>query len=298
MFKKLLYYIVFSVFYALSLLPWWLHYLWSDYVLFPIIYHVKKYRRSLVRQQLAECFPEKSEAERLQLERDFYHWFADYFAESVKQVSMSHDDFCRHMTFEGVDEMVREVEAGDSPLAILYLGHFTNWEWITSVNLHVKTDTVAAQVYHPLENEVMDRLMLHNRSKCGANNVPMNETARFVTERQQEGRKVFLGCVADQSPARKYVRYWMQWMRHESPVIIGTEVMGRRFDAVYYYMDVYRVRRGYYHTVIRRIDPKDSTAEYPITEAYMQAVEESILRDPALWLWTHKRWKHKREDFD
>ena len=296
MFSQLLYYILYTLLYLLSLLPWRLHYLWSDVVLYPLAYYVLRYRKPLVRQHLADCFPEKTEAERRRIERDFYHWFCDYIVESVKQVSMSVDDIKRHMTFEGIDELNRDFAASDTTLCILYLGHYNNWEWITSVNLYIRPEFVGAQVYHPLENAAFDRIMTKSRSKCGTANVVMKDTLRYLLCRKREGKKVVMGFIADQSPFKLHIRHWMQWMRHDSPVIIGAEAIGQKVGAVYYYLDVRRVKRGYYHTIVRRLEPVDYETPYPMTEAYMHALAESIHQDPAPWLWTHKRWKHKREN--
>lgn len=291
----LLYYILYIPLYLLSLQPWWMHYLWSDCVFFPFVYHVMRYRKPLVRQQLRDCFPEKTDAERRQIERDFYHWFCDYVVESIKQISMSRDDLRRHMTFEGLDTLCREFAASDAPLCVVYLGHYNNWEWITSIALHADPEMRCAQVYHPLENEAFDRVMTKSRCKCGSDNVPMKETLRYILSRKREGTKVIMGFIADQSPYLYHIRHWMQWMNHESPVIIGAESIGQKVGAMYYYLDVQRVKRGYYHTVVRRLEPVEGPTPFPVTEAFMHALGESIKRDPAPWLWTHKRWKHKRE---
>lgn len=295
MLSTITYYIIFIPLYLLSLLPWRLHYVFSDFVLYPLARYVLRYRRPLVRQQLAECFPEKTEQERRAIERDFYHWFADVVVESIKQISMTRDDFRRHMTFEGVDELYRDFKASDATLCVGYLGHYCNWEWATSFALHVPSDVDCAQVYHPLENAAFDRLMTRSRSKCGADNVPMKNTLRYVLGKKREGRKVTIGIITDQSPYLLHIRHWMQWMNHESPVIIGSELIGQKVGALYYYFDVQRVKRGYYHVVMRKLEPVDYETPFPMTEAYMHALAERLTETPAPWLWTHKRWKHKRE---
>lgn len=290
-----MYYLLFIPLYLISLLPWCVHYVFSDLVLYPLARYVLRYRRRLVRQQLAECFPEKTEEERLAIERDFYHWFADVVVESVKQISMTPDDFRRHMTFEGVEALHHDFMASDASVCIAYLGHYCNWEWVTSFALHVPADVDCAQIYHPLENEAFDRLMKRSRGKCGADNVPMKNTLRYVLGKKREGKKVVMGIITDQSPYLYHIRHWMQWMNHESPVIIGGEAIGQKVGAIYYYFDVQRVKRGYYRVVMRKLQPIDYKTPFPMTEAYMHALEECLLADPAPWLWTHKRWKHKRE---
>lgn len=295
MLTSITYYLLFVPLYLLSLLPWRVHYMFSDVVLYPLARYVLRYRRPLVRQQLAECFPEKTEKTRLAIEREFYHWFADVIVESIKQISMTRNDFRRHMTFEGVEDLQRDFQASDAPLCIAYLGHYSNWEWATSFALYMNDEIGCAQIYHPLENEAFDRLMKRSRSKCGADNVAMKNTLRYVLGKKREGKKVVMGIITDQSPFLYHIRHWMQWMNHESPVIIGAELIGQKVGAIYYYFDIQRVKRGYYHAVMRKLQPVDYETPFPMTEAYMHALGECLQNDPAPWLWTHKRWKHKRE---
>lgn len=293
-----MYYLLLTPLYLLSLLPWWLHYLWSDLVLYPLVRYVMRYRLDLVRRHLADCFPEKSEAERRDIERGFYHWFCDYVVESIKQVSMSRADIQRHMAFSGVEHINGEFAESDATLCVLYLGHYNNWEWITAIMLELRPELVGAQVYHPLENAAFDRIMTESRTRCGTANVPMRDTLRFILARKREGRKVVMGFIADQSPFLYHIRHWMQWMNHESPVIIGAEAIGKKVGARYYYLDVQRLRRGYYHCTVRPLQPAEDASPattYPMTEAYMRALAASIQTDPAPWLWTHKRWKHNRQ---
>lgn len=146
-----------GLFYGLSLLPLWVHYILSD-ILFFIIYYLIRYRRHIVKKNLAASFPEKSEAERRSIERDFYHWFCDYLGETIKLTSITPEDLKRHMKFENTELLNRLVHEGKS--VILMVGHYCNWEWLSSVPLHVdvkEPNWYPMQVYHPLENPVVDR---------------------------------------------------------------------------------------------------------------------------------------------
>lgn len=305
--NQIVYRFVFGLWWLLSLLPWRLHYVLSDVVLYPMLRHVLRYRRRIVRQNLAASFPEMSVAELRQIEGRFYHWLCDYFVELIKQATMTPADIRRHMEFVGVDECVARFEASGQPLCVIYLAHYANWEWFTAFASLVPEHHTAAQIYHPLHNKAMDRILLRNRSICGAESVPMKSTLRAVLTAKREGRPMYLGFIADQSPKANALHHWMEWLHQDTPVITGGETIGERVGAVYYYIDVERIRRGYYRATLRRLDAPasapaqasspletDGAEPYPMTEAYMRAVEQSIARDPALWLWTHKRWKHRR----
>jgi KDO2-lipid IV(A) lauroyltransferase len=147
---KLLYSILYGVLWLFSLLPLSVHYLLSD-VIFLIIYRLVGYRRKLVRRHLEECFPERSAEERLQVEKDFYHWFCDYLVETVKLLTISQENLKRRMVFKGT-ELVDEIVEGGQSCAV-YLGHYCNWEWITSLPLWVTPKAQCGQIYHVLENK-------------------------------------------------------------------------------------------------------------------------------------------------
>ena len=152
---KLLYALLYAVWWLLSLLPMRVHYVLSD-VLFLLVYHVLRYRRPLVRRHLADCFPEKTAAERLEIERGFYHWFCDYIAETVKLLTISPDNLKRRMVFKGSELIDEAIESGQS--CAIYLGHYCNWEWVTSLPLWVTPKAQCGQIYHVLENKEFDRI--------------------------------------------------------------------------------------------------------------------------------------------
>ena len=289
--KTVLYYLVFAVWYLLSLLPWWILYGISDLVLYPLVRYVVRYRCRLVRESIATSFPEKGSKELEAIEREFYHWFCDYIVELIKHMSMSVDDIDRHMHFEGVEQVEREFMESDKAMCVFYLGHFNNWEWVSLLGSKFDRRHFLSQVYHPLHNKVLDRIFTRNREKCGTRNVAMKETLRVIVTQVRAGRKIMMGFIADQRP--KTIHHWMPWLNHDTPVITGAETIGQKVGAVYYYVDVRRVRRGYYRATFHRL-PEEGEGQFPITEHYMRMMEASIKADPAHWLWTHNRWKYKR----
>lgn len=282
---------MFAVWYLLSLLPWWILYGISDLVLYPLVRYVVRYRCRLVRESIATSFPEKGSKELEAIEREFYHWFCDYIVELIKHMSMSVDDIDRHMHFEGVEQVEREFMESGKAMCVFYLGHFNNWEWVSLLGSKFDRRHFLSQVYHPLHNKVLDRIFTRNREKCGTRNVAMKETLRVIVTQVRAGRKIMMGFIADQRP--KTIHHWMPWLNHDTPVITGAETIGQKVGAVYYYVDVRRVRRGYYRATFHRL-PEEGEGPFPITEHYMRMMEASIKADPAHWLWTHNRWKYKR----
>ena len=140
---KLLYYLTYAVLWLFSLLPMWVHYLISDGI-YVVVYHLVGYRKKMVRKNLADSFPEKTETELRQIEKGFYSWFCDYLVETIKLLTISKKELKRRMVFKGT-EVVDEIVAGGQSCAV-YLGHYCNWEWITSLPLWVTPKAQCGQI--------------------------------------------------------------------------------------------------------------------------------------------------------
>ena len=292
--KNLTYYLSFALWFIISLLPLWVFYRLSD-GLYYLVYHVVRYRRRVVYANLRSSFPEKSEAEIERIAKDFYSFFCDYIVETLKFFSMGEKNIRKRMKFEGIDQVKEDFANGRS--VSIYLGHYCNWEWITSLGLHL--DEQCGQIYHPLENATLDRLFLYMRGRFKAQSIKMDDTFLTILKWKKEGRKNIVGYIADQVPGYNNIHYWADFLHHDTPVFTGAERISKIMDTAVYYIDVERPRRGYY--VARFIKIADSLNEHPVffaTEQYFRLLEKNIQRAPQYWLWSHKRWKRTREEFN
>ena len=187
--KKLLnylvYVIVYGTWYVASLLPLRVLYIFSDF-LYLLIAHVVKYRHTVIWKNLKNSFPEKSDAELRQIEKDFYHYFCDYLVETIKGMSMSEKQIRRRMTFSGTDKLNECWEKGQS--CAVYLGHLGNYEWITSLPFWVSNKGQCCQIYHPLENEYFNKISVHVRERQGALCIPMAESLRRIVDFRKKGK--------------------------------------------------------------------------------------------------------------
>lgn len=292
--KKTLYYIVFASWWLLSLLPLWVLYRISD-VLYYLIYYIVRYRRRLVRKNLTESFPGKTSSEIIHTEKEFYSWFCDYIVETIKLMSISESEIKRRMKFEGVELIDKYVNNG-RPCAV-YLGHYCNWEWVTSLPLWVSTAAECGQIYHVLENPDFNALFLYIRSRFGAVSVSMAETLRYIVRRRKEGKTLVMGFIADQTPFWNNIHYWTKFLNHDkTAVLTGAERLAKQADFATFYLDIHREKRGYYVAEFKMItDKPKECAEFEITETSTRMLETSIHRQPYLWLWTHNRWKRTYE---
>lgn len=294
---NILYRLLYGCWYVLSLLPMWLHYLISD-VLYVVVRYVVRYRRGIVRKNLSTAFPEKSASELKEIERGFYHFFCDYMVESVKLMTMGRENLRRRMQFKGAEQVAECIANGQS--CAIYLGHYCNWEWVTTLPLWVPAEAQCGQIYRPLENEAFDRLYLSLRQRFGSECISMRDTLRRIIDLRRKNRPAVIGFISDQIPHWVNMHHWRTFLSHpDTPVFTGTERIARQTGYAVFYLEMQRVKRGYYTGEFKLItkDPA-SLPEYELTDRYFDLLEATIRRAPQYWLWSHNRWKRTREDFD
>ncbi|MBK5721637.1 lysophospholipid acyltransferase family protein [Dysgonomonas sp. Marseille-P4677] len=292
--NSVLYYILYSWMYLHALLPFRMLYILSD-ILYVFVYKIAGYRLKVVRQNLIGSFPDKSDDERHIIEKEFYHHFCDYFVETLKLLHISDEEMRRRMQFENIELVKDQMKDGNSSL--MFLGHYCNWEWITSINLHFKDEGITlGEIYKPLKNKAVDDLFLKIRSRFGPLAITKQDTLRTIIKLRREKKQTLIGFMADQSPAVLNIHYWTSFLNQDTPVFTGVERIAKQTGFSVFYLDMQKVKRGYYKATVRLItDDPQAEPENSITETYIRAMEKTILRNPAYWLWTHKRWKRTRE---
>lgn len=292
--NKIGYYIVYSILYLHALLPFSILYLLSDILYIPL-YYIVRYRVKVVRQNLQNSFPNKTKKELREIERDFYRHFCDYFVETIKLLHISDEEIQKRITFKNIDRL-KDVMKGDRS-CILYLGHYGNWEWVPSITLQFDDNTLLGQIYRPLTSKIFDEIFLKIRSRFGSISIAKNNTLRTIIEFKKDRKKVLLGFMSDQTPSRANIHYWTTFLNQDTPVYTGVERIAKKTDFAVAYLDVQKIGRGMYECEVKLItDNPKSEPEFYITETYIREMEKTILRKPAYWLWTHKRWKYKRSD--
>jgi len=269
------------------------HYWFADRLLFPLMYHVVRYRRKMTAKNLALAFPEKSEAERKQIAREFYHQFCDTIVESIYGYRCSDEEMRERVVFEHMDEVNRLIDAAGG--GIFMLAHFGNWEWMASIQQWVSEGVKELNVYRRLKNKSMDKTMLAIRAKRGGACVEKQRILREMVRYRAEKQPVTIGLLSDQKPRPEVTRTWVTFLNQETGFLDGGEVLGKKFGYPVFYLYITRTARGYYHVDMRTLAAKpQETEESEITKAYARALEENIQAQPTLWLWTHDRFKWKR----
>lgn len=290
------YTLAYGIWYLLSLLPFRVLYVLSDIIYF-FLGKVFKYRHRVIWHNLTSSFPDKSETELRAIERGFYHWFCDYLVETIKLMSISKEKLMRHMTFTGMETFNQVLNSGQS--CAVYLGHYGNWEWITSLSYWVPPHVLCTQLYHPLENEYFDKLFKYVRERQQGICIPMQESLREILRYRRENQAIVVGYISDQVPLWQNIHHWVDFLHHDTPVLTGGERIVRKTRQAVFYGDMRRIRRGYYNCEMKLVTREpEQLAEFEITDIYFHLLEESIRTTPEIWLWSHNRWKRTREEFD
>ncbi len=272
----------------LSHLPFKVLYGLSDHVLFPLVYWLVGYRRKVVRKNLANAFPEKSEAERKRLEKAFYRHFCDLIVESIKFFSISQEEAFRRMECVNPELPAKYYQEGKH--VILVGGHYNNWElYGIAAAGHLEHRPVV--IYHPLRNKVFDKALKRTRSRFGTRLVTFREIPKILEGNEPSG-VVFVG---DQSPRSGKNAHWMTFLNQWTGVMRGTEKMAREYGLPVIYGVLRRKKkRGHFKLTYHEVCSNGrDTAEGEITEKHTRLLEEHIRERPEFWLWTHRRWKKK-----
>lgn len=287
-----MYYFIYFIIKTLSYIPFWMLYAISDIMYYPL-YYVIRYRREIVRKNLTKSFPEKSLSEIITIEKKFYRFFMDMLLESSKIASISPDEMRKRMKFVNIDKTNKLLDEGKS--LAFFMGHFCNWEWMTSVGLWIKDDVVCAQVYHKLINETFDKIIKQMRERMGNICVEMRQTARFVASMKAENKACMVALIADQSPKRRQIKHYVKFLNYMVPVLVGPEKIANHFGYMPIFVNAKRVKRGYYECEFSLLhnDPT-SLPDYKLTDLYFERLEDEIRKHPECYLWTHNRFKYAK----
>ncbi len=277
--------------YLLSLLPFWILYLLSDF-LYLIIFYVVRYRRKVVQSNLLNAFPHKTQKERDAIEKKYFKYLADMIVETLKLITISEKEVIKRVKFLNPEIVENYFNQGKSIIGAV--GHYCNWE-IAALRFSFMTDNRRIIVYKPLSNKKADDYYNKIRGRFGAMLVPMKKTLRVIAEYRNE--LTFTVLVSDQTPVKHEAHYFTTFLNQPTAVFLGVEKIAKMTDSAVIFCDLQRVKRGYYeYTLVSLTDNAKQTQDYEITNAHVKYLEQMIINKPEYWLWSHRRWKFKPED--
>ncbi|MFQ5335322.1 MAG: lysophospholipid acyltransferase family protein, partial [Flavobacteriales bacterium] len=287
---RLFYYIFRCLTGIFHVLPFRLIYLKSILISFAL-YRLIAYRRKVVWANIFNAFPEKTQAERKWIEKAFYRNLGDIILEGIKGFSIRKKVLRERFCFKNPEVLDHWFETGVSIVAVG--AHYANWEWgVMAAPMFIKHKPIA--FYTPLTNPFVNEYMCTNRSKFGTEMVPTNKIKDAISASGNTPVLWFFG--ADQSPSNIKSVHWMKFLNQETACNRGAEFFARRYGLPVVYFDVQRIRRGYYEVEIRVLfDNAANTSAGEVTTQYFHTLEQIIRAKPEDYLWSHRRWKHKRE---
>ncbi|CAM3977398.1 lysophospholipid acyltransferase family protein [Flavobacterium cucumis] len=289
--QLLVYVVLYPILWLISILPFRLFYLFSDFVCF-LTYTIIGYRKKVVRQNIALALPHLSEKERLAVEKKFYKHMCDMFLEMIKTISITQEEIEKRFTFKNL-EVYKNLETKNKSIALL-CAHYASYEWVVSMNYYIGFKGFG--IYKKLANPYFDKLVKHIRSKFKAELITTKETITTLADNERKGILGVYGFASDQSPKPNAAYHWANFMGHYVPVHTGAEMLAKRFDMNVIFLKTKKIKRGYYEASFEVLsEDVKSVPNYEITDQFLKLVEEQILEAPEYYLWTHKRWKHKKE---
>jgi len=282
-----MYYLVYGLLWLISLLPFSVLYFISD-AFYGLLYYVIGYRKEVVMNNLLIAFPEKTEKERVQIAKKFYHNLVDYFLESIKLITITDKEFYKRCS-GSFDELNRLAAKGIN--IQLHCGHQFNWEFankIYSQNLVVRF----VLVYMPISNKIINTIFKKIRTK---NRTILIDATNYRKDmlgvyKQQH----VLALVADQSPANPGSSFWLNFFSKPASFLYTIEKNAVRNNSAVGFASFKKIKRGYYK--FETVMVTENAAEFKngeLTKKYRDFLEKQIIEQPANYLWSHRRWKNE-----
>jgi len=290
MFQFLAYILMYPLRGLISILPFRVLYLFSDF-LYLLLYHVIGYRKKVVMGNLKIAFPEKSKEELTVIMKKFYSHFLDVFMEMFKTFSISNEEIHKRFKLTNPEELGDFM--GRHSNILLMSSHYANFEWLFSLNLKVDHHGFAA--YKKVNNKYFNNYIVRSRSRFNTTLIPTKEFITALGENDKKDQNNVYGMLIDQSPKLHKTYHWTNFFGVEVPVITGTEMLAKKYDYAVMYIETTKIKRGFYETKMEILseNPRE-VPDFEITDLFMKKLEAKIRKEPEYYFWTHKRFKYAR----
>ena len=283
------FYLFYSIVWLITWLPMPVLYIFSDFI-FILIYHVVGYRKKVVFENLRRSFPNKPKNEIQIIRKKFYKHFADTIIEIAAQIHFSEKEIVKRCKLKNPDVLDNLYKQNKSVTAVF--GHYGNWEWESGMALQTPFRCLA--IYKPLSNRHFDRFMASLRQRFGVEVVPMGKIYRRLSEAKMAKQQTLTYFIADQSPMRRDIKLWIDFMNQKTGVFLGADKISKKLNNAIVYFKMKKINRGYYEVeVILLYEDLTQVTENEITIKHMGILEQMINEQPEHWLWSHRRWKHQ-----
>jgi KDO2-lipid IV(A) lauroyltransferase len=274
---------------SLSAISWKNAFILSDVINY-LLFDVIGYRKKVILKNLRNSFPDKSEAEIQAIAQAYHQHLTDLIVETIKFKTAPEAEILERMQGD-INIMNRYFQQGKN--LIYLMGHRGNWE-LANLFSSLCFQHECIVVYRPLQNAESEKWFLELRTRFNATMVPMNQVFRELQKKRT--RPYVLVLANDQSPVPQ-TAFWTQFLNQDTGVFRGVEAIARRYNLTVLNADFKKTpnKRGYYQLDIKVIteDPC-AMRNNEILERQLRILESDIVEQPENWLWSHRRWKHKR----
>ncbi len=259
-----------------------------------LVHRVIRYRANLVRDNLQRALPDRSPAEIREIERNFYRYVVEVAFEALCASRMSADELLDRVEVTNPEVFEPYRQSGQSVL--LVGAHQANFEWfllVCSLRLPIPLEVI----YRPLHDSWFERFSAESRTRFDARMIPDRDAIKDIMAHHKTQRAVSMA--ADQRPARKEPRFWTHFLNQDTAFHTGWAKIAQFTRYPVWYPHCERVGRGRYRITFRPVaEPPYARKVDDLVEAYARVLEASILEDPAVWLWSHKRWREPKPMYE
>ncbi|MFN5183593.1 MAG: lysophospholipid acyltransferase family protein [Bacteroidota bacterium] len=285
------YYLIVPLLYLISVLPDFLLYGIAD-ILFLLVYHIFGYRKKVVTDNLKKSFPEKSDDEINKIRKKFYRYLCSLILETFRLLTISREKMCDVCKLDQSAIDIFEQYAKNKQSIITVMGHWGNWEWAQNA-FSATLNQQLYIIYHPLHNKKFDELAAKMRTRFGTKMIAMKDTMREMLRHRNE--ICVTAFASDQTPPPEGA-YWTKFLNQETPVFFGPEKISKKLNLPVVYISIKMISRGRYIVSAETLVADPSiTSDGEISELHTKRLEKDIIEMPEIWLWSHRRWKHKRK---
>lgn len=284
------FYLFYGINWVITLLPLRVLYVAAD-ILYLVLYYFPSYRRKVVTTNLKNSFPDKNDIELKIIEKKFYRHLSDLFIETLKLTHMSEAEQKRRFTYTNMEVIHKLKEEKRDVIAVL--GHYNNWEWPTLLPFYLDYKTII--IYKPLQNKYFNRFINEQRSRYGIVLTPTSQVIREIINYKKEKINTVSVFISDQIPAKGDIKYWTKFLNQDTAVFTGVGKIAAKYDMAIVFFHIHKICRGYYNLDAELLhEHTTGLSEEEITETHVRRLEEIITNKPEYWIWSHRRWKHKK----
>lgn len=259
-----------------------------------IIFDIFKYRLITIRKNISRSFPELSDNQVNAHILDFQRHFCDVIVEAIKLMTITESTLDKRINIQNQDLPNSYFKKNMN--IMFYTSHLGNWEWLSFLSNKMTSPTYT--FYKPLKSKYFDKLIYLIRSRFGLVPVPSDHGYRTVIENVKNDKQAGYCLIGDQSPTLdKSSKIWLKFLNQETAFFTGPAQIAKKNRQVILFPAMRKKDRGNYRIEYLLIsDPSSNDSIDDIVTQYGMILENEIRQCPALWLWSHNRWKLKAAD--